>query len=86
MQHLGETITGKTKKARLLCLRDMAAQGIAIPYMAKADLMDNLNKGLMDCFTGLYWYDDKQIWENCGSRKIYSNSDFINIEMELTYE
>ena len=36
--------------------------GGVIPYLAPADITDNLNKGVIDVCKGLVFEDDAQIW------------------------
>lgn len=76
-------IEGSTKKQRMEALRQQIADGAPLPYLAKADLMDNLNKGLIDCMTGLFWEDDSQIWESANARKIYDLKDGITIKIKM---
>lgn len=81
----GQVVEGKSRKARLEKLNELIATGkYRLPYLAKADLKDNLNKGLMDCLTGRFFVDDSQIWEDMHSAKVYSTEDCIRITLELT--
>lgn len=81
----GLSVCGKTRKERLTNLSALVASGYQLPYLAKADLKDNLNKGLMDCLTGRFFEDDSQIWEDMHSTKIYSTEDCIKLVLELSY-
>lgn len=62
----------------------LAAGGI-IPYLAPADITDNLNKGVIDVCKGLVFEDDAQIWMIDGIvTKQYATEDRIELEFEET--
>lgn len=69
-------------KARLEYLR----RGGLIPYTNRADITDNLNKGLIDVCAGIVFTDDKNIWKMCEAQKVYGIEDSIHIEFEETPE
>lgn len=80
----GVPVEGRTRRDRLDELARLLATGTyQLPYLAKADLKDNLNKGLMDCLTGRFFVDDSQVWEDMHSSKVYSTEDCIYLVLEL---
>ena len=59
--------------------------GGVIPYLAPADITDNLNKGVIDVCKGLVFEDDAQIWMINGEvTKQYALEDHIELEFEET--
>lgn len=80
----GIVVPGKSRKDRLANLYRFLESGMyKLPYLAKADLKDNLNKGLMDCLTGKFFEDDSQIWEDMHSSKVYGTEDCIHLVLEM---
>lgn len=63
---------------------DYVKAGGIIPYLAPADLTDNLSKGVVDVCKGLVFEDDSQIWEMERVRKIYGIEDRIDLVFEET--
>jgi len=60
---------------------DYVRNGGIIPYLAPADITDNLNKGVIDVCKGLVFEDDAQIWIINGSiTKQYDLEDHIELE------
>ena len=58
-----------------------------IPYLAPADITDNLNKGVIDVCKGLVFEDDAQIWLINGEvTKQYALEDHIELEFKETPE
>lgn len=56
-------------------------EGGIIPYLAPADITDNLNKGVIDVCKGLVFEDDAQIWLINGEvTKQYAMEDHIELE------
>ena len=59
--------------------------GGVIPYLAPADITDNLNKGVIDVCKGLVFEDDAQIWLINGEvTKQYALEDHIELEFKET--
>lgn len=58
--------------------------GGTIPYLAPADLTDNLSKGVIDVCKGHVFEDDSQIWIIDGAIKAYDTVDHIELEFEET--
>lgn len=71
----------KTMPAKV---REYIANGGVIPYIGKADITDNLAKGLIDVCKGLIFEDDVLIWKTCDISKVYGEEDGIDIEVEET--
>lgn len=70
-----------TKKS----VKEYLAAGGVIPYLAPADITDNLNKGVIDVCKGLVFEDDAQIWMINGEiTKQYALEDRIELEFEET--
>lgn len=70
-----------TKKSVIEYIR----KGGFIPYLAPADITDNLNKGVIDVCKGLVYEDDAQIWLINGEvTKQYALEDHIELEFEET--
>jgi Holliday junction resolvase RusA-like endonuclease len=62
-------------------------EGGIIPYLAPADITDNLNKGVIDVCKGLVFEDDAQIWLIEGQvTKQYALEDHIELEFIETPE
>lgn len=78
-------VAGGTKRARLEELTRLVCAGEGeLPYLACADLTDNLNKGLVDCLSGIFFTDDRLIWQLTDSKKVYGSEDYIYIEMRTS--
>lgn len=60
------------------------AAGGDVPYMGKADITDNMNKGVVDVCKGIVYEDDSQIWKVCGIEKKYGLKDGIELVFEET--
>jgi len=59
--------------------------GGRIPYLAPADITDNLNKGVIDVCKGLVFEDDAQIWIIEGTvSKQYALDDHIELDFVET--
>ena len=58
--------------------------GGVMPYTNRADITDNLNKGLIDVCAGIVFTDDKNIWQICEASKLYGLEDGIHVEFEET--
>lgn len=71
-----------TKKSVLAYVQN----GGSIPYLAPADLTDNLSKGVIDVCKGIIFEDDSQIWQIACSEKLYGLDDHIELEFEETPE
>ncbi len=72
------------KSAKKKAVDHIQAGGI-IPYLAPADITDNLNKGVIDVCKGLVFEDDAQIWMIDGVvTKQYAEEDHIELEFEET--
>lgn len=65
-------------------LRTFVEQGGTLPYIGKADITDNLAKGLIDTCKGLVFVDDRQIWRMCNVEKVYGQFDGISVTFEET--
>ena len=64
---------------------DYVRAGGIIPYLAPADITDNLNKGVIDVCKGLVYEDDAQIWLINGEvTKQYALEDHIELIFEET--
>ena len=60
-------------------------EGGIIPYLAPADITDNLNKGVIDVCKGLVFEDDCQLWLIDGVvTKQYAEDDHMELEFEET--
>ena len=66
--------------------RKYLEEGGIIPYLAPADLTDNLSKGVIDVCKGLVFEDDSQIWHIADAVKLYGIEDHIELEFEETPE
>ena len=72
----------KTAKKRVY---EYIHNGGIIPYLAPADITDNLNKGVIDVCKGLVFEDDAQLWLINGEvTKQYALEDRIELEFEET--
>lgn len=64
---------------------EYVSNGGVIPYLAPADITDNLNKGVIDVCKGLVFEDDAQIWLINGEvTKQYALDDHIELEFKET--
>ena len=71
-----------TKKSVIAYVRD----GGIVPYLAPADLTDNLSKGVIDVCKGIIFEDDSQIWQMARTEKLYGLDDRMELEFEETPE
>lgn len=72
------------KTAKKAVVEHIKAGGI-VPYLAPADITDNLNKGVIDVCKGIVFEDDAQIWLINGEiTKQYALDDHIELEFEET--
>lgn len=60
--------------------------GGLVPYLAPADLTDNLSKGVIDVCKGIIFEDDSQIWQMTETEKLYGLTDHMELEFEETPE
>ena len=75
----------KLPKSAKKAAREYLAAGGIIPYLAPADITDNLNKGVIDVCKGLVFEDDAQIWLIEGVvTKQYGLEDHIELEFVET--
>lgn len=65
-------------------VRRYIADGGIVPYLGKADVTDNLNKGVVDVCSGIVYEDDSQIWWTCNIQKVYGIKDQITLSFEET--
>ena len=65
-------------------IRKYVNSGGIVPYLAPADLTDNLSKGVVDVCKGLVFEDDSQIWHIAEAVKLYGIEDHIELEFEET--
>ena len=65
-------------------MRKYVNEGGIVPYLAPADLTDNLSKGVVDVCKGLVFEDDSQIWHIADAVKLYGIEDHIELEFEET--
>ena len=65
-------------------IREALEKGAMIPYLAPADLTDNLSKGVVDVCKGIIFEDDSQIWHIADAVKLYGIEDHIELEFEET--
>ena len=72
------------KSAKKSVVEYVRSGGI-IPYLAPADITDNLNKGVIDVCKGFVFEDDAQIWLINGEiTKQYALDDHIELEFRET--
>ena len=71
----------KTTKKRIV---EYVRNGGVIPYLAPADLTDNLSKGVVDVCKGIIFEDDSQIWQMANAEKVYGLADCIELGFEET--
>jgi Holliday junction resolvase RusA-like endonuclease len=72
----------KTAKKNVI---EYVRNGGVIPYLAPADITDNLNKGVIDVCKGFVFEDDAQIWLIDGIvTKQHALDDHIELEFEET--
>jgi len=72
------------KAARKNAIKVVQEGGI-VPYLAPADITDNLNKGVIDVCKGLVFEDDAQIWIIDGVvTKQYALDDHMELEFVET--
>lgn len=71
------------KSAKKKLVSFVEAGGV-IPYLAPADLTDNLSKGVIDVCKGIVFEDDSQIWQIKDVRKLYDKTDHMLLEFEET--
>ena len=75
----------KLPKATKKSVIKYVQEGGIIPYLAPADITDNLNKGVIDVCKGLVFDDDAQIWLIDGVvTKQYALDDHIELEFKET--
>lgn len=65
-------------------VRRYIEDGGVVPYLGKADVTDNLNKGVVDVCSGIVYEDDSQIWWTCDIQKVYGIKDQIELKFEET--
>ena len=66
-------------------IKQYIRDGGIVPYVGCADLADNLAKGLIDCCAGIVFENDRQIWQQTGTReKVYGEHDGIVLDFEET--
>jgi len=74
----------KLPKSAKKAVREYVAAGGTVPYLVKADVSDNLAKGLMDVCTGIVFTDDRLVWRVAETEKVYGLRDGIHVEFEET--
>jgi len=74
----------KLPKNAKKAIRKALEDGATIPYLAPADLTDNLSKGVVDVCKGIVFEDDSQIWHIAEAVKLYGIEDHIELEFEET--
>jgi Holliday junction resolvase RusA-like endonuclease len=65
-------------------VREIIAGGGLVPYLAAADITDNLSKGVIDVCRGLVFEDDRQIWWVSELQKLYGLQEHMELEFMET--
>jgi len=65
-------------------VREIIARGGLVPYLAAADITDNLSKGVIDMCRGYVFVDDRQIWWCDALMKLYGLQEHMELEFQET--